>query len=344
MKRIWAILAIIVCLRPFPAEADMEVHFLDVGQGDCAIVVADGEAMIIDGGTSYNSRKVYRYIRDTLGLKEVRIMVATHQHEDHTGGLSGAMNAAPVGVLLTPVMAWADAENLNSLVRYAGRQGTVCTVPKAGEQYALGRATVTILMCWTEAWNENDMSIVLRVDYGKRSFLFTGDAEYTLEYMLVDSGQDLKADVLKVGHHGSNTSSTLEFLWAVQPEWAVISCGAINDYLHPRQETLDRLVAGKISLCRTDLQGNIIFHTDGTNMEVKTQKEALSAELFRAPELIRLTASLPESTLVGSMKSMKYHTPDCVYGQNISERNLVVFANAAEAQEAGYAACRVCRP
>ena len=344
MKRIWAILAIIVCLRPFPAEADMEVHFLDVGQGDCAIVVADGEAMIIDGGTSYNSRKVYRYIRDTLGLKEIRIMVATHPHEDHIGGLSGAMNAAPVGVLLTPVMEWTETDILNNLIRYADRQGTVCAVPMDGDQYALGQATITILMSWPEAWSENDMSIVLRVDYGERSFLFTGDAEYMLEYMMVDSGQELKADVLKVGHHGSASSSTKEFLEAVRPEYAVISCGTGNIYLHPRQETLDRLAGMDVSLYRTDLQGDVVFHTDGTDLEVRTQKEALNAELFRAPEISEVYAEMPESTLVGSMRSMKYHARDCVYGQSISERNRVVFADAEEAMEAGFAACGVCRP
>lgn len=344
MKRILAILAFFVCIRLCPAEADMEVHFLDVGQGDCAIVVADGEAMIIDGGTGYNSRKVYRYIRDTLGLEEIRIMVATHPHEDHIGGLSGAMNAAPVDLLLTPVTEWADACSLDDLIRYADRQGTVCVIPADGDQYALGQATVTVLMCWPEAWSENDMSIVLRVDYGTKSFLFTGDAEYTLEYMLVDSEQELKADVLKVGHHGSHTSSTKEFLAAVRPEYAVISCGAGNTYLHPRKETLDKLTDMNVSLYRTDLQGNIVFRTNGTDMEIRTQKEALNAELFRAPEISEVHAELPENTLVGSTKSMKYHTRDCVYGQSISERNRVVFDNARDAQEAGFAACGVCLP
>ena len=125
-----------------------------------------------------------------------------------------------------------------------------------------------VLHCWPEAWETNDMSIVLRVDYGDTSFLFTGDAEYMSEYMMLDSGWELKADVLKVGHHGSDTSSTQEFIDAVQPDYAVISCGKNNPYGHPAEEVLERLK--ECTVLRTDELGTVIMLSDGENIWIDT--------------------------------------------------------------------------
>ena len=178
MRRIAAFILVLLLL-PAIALADLEVHFLDVGQGDCAVVLCDGEAMIIDGGPYGASGKVYSYVRKTLNLRHVDYLVSTHPHVDHVYGLSSVLNAARVDLILTPVLQW-DSKSFNAMLKYAKKQDTPVTVPSEGDTLMLGNATVTILHCWPEAVKEgrtNDSSIVLRIDYGHTSFLFTGDTE-----------------------------------------------------------------------------------------------------------------------------------------------------------------------
>ena len=254
-----------------PAHAEFEIHYLDVGQGDSAIILCDGESMIIDGGPVSASSLLYSYIRNTLQLAEVNIVVATHPHDDHIGGIPAILNAAPVGVILSPVAAW-DSSTFSSVIKYANLQGCPITVPSVGDVYTIGSADVTIISCWPEAWTVNDMSIILRVDYGDTSFLFTGDAEVMAEYVSIDSGLLLKADVLKVGHHGSHSSSCLEFLKAVSPKAAVISCGADNTYGHPHMETLNNLNSVKAEVLRTDIYGTIICRSDGRIKQLRLYK------------------------------------------------------------------------
>ena len=229
MKKIIAILLLFLFL-PVSALADLQVHFLDVGQGDCTIIVCDGEAMVIDGGPRSSSNYVYGYIRRTLKLRQIEYVISTHPHLDHVYGLSSVLNAAPVDLLLTPVLEW-DSKAFSYMLKYAEKQGTPISVPQEGDTLQLGSATVTILHCWPEAieyGRTNDSSIVTRIDYGNTSFIITGDAEDWSEYMMIDSGMNLKADVLRVAHHGSNTASTMEFLKAVQPKYAVISVGKLK--------------------------------------------------------------------------------------------------------------------
>ena len=248
----------------------LQVHFLDVGQGDCAIVLCDGESMVIDGGPKSASQYVYSYIKDTLQLTHIDYIISTHPHIDHVGGLAAILNAVPVDLLLTPTKEW-DSKAFNSMKVYANMQGTVIDIPNEGDTLQLGDATVTILHCWPEAielGRTNDSSIVLRIDYGETSFLFTGDAEDWAEYMMIDSGANLKADVLKVSHHGSYTASTEEFLNAVQPEYAVISVGKNNEYNHPHDVVLNRLKELNCKILRTDNLGTIIILSDGKSNKV----------------------------------------------------------------------------
>lgn len=253
------IIAFIIALFvPSLALAEMEAHFLDVGQGDACIIVCEGEAIMIDGGPPEASDKVFAYIKD-LGLSEIKYIFASHPHADHVGGLSAALNAVPVGCIFSPVQAW-DTRAFNSMVEYANMQGTPIVIPEDGDAFTIGSAIVTVLLCWPDAWSENDLSIILRIDYYEHSFLFTGDAEYMVEYMLLDSGADLDVDVLKVAHHGSNTSCTQEFIDAVKPNVAVISVGEGNQYGHPSKSVLDRL--SNADVLRTDLQGDIVISFD----------------------------------------------------------------------------------
>ncbi len=270
MKKVWilTITAVFLVHLTCAASADLQVHYLDVGQGDCAVVQCDGETMVIDGGPKASARYVYSYIRDMLRVEYIDFVVSTHPHVDHVYGLSSVLNAAPADLVLSPVLEW-DSKAFRSMMDYAAMQGTPVEVPREGDTLRLGGAAVTVLHCWPEAigyGRTNDASIVLRIDYGTTSFLFTGDAEDWSEYMMIDAGVSLKADVLKVSHHGSYTASTMEFLKKVNPEYAVISVGKDNAYGHPHQSVLKNLKALNCKVFRTDEIGTVILESDGTSV------------------------------------------------------------------------------
>lgn len=269
MKKLLVIL-LLTLLLPVIAQADLEAHFLDVGQGDCAIVLCDGEAMVIDGGPKSASSFVYSYIRNTLNRTQIDYIISTHPHIDHVGGLAAVLNAAQVDLLLTPVLDW-DSDAFRDMIKYAEEQGTVIDIPYQYDTLKLGNATVTILLCWPEAiqyGRTNESSIILRIDYGDTSFLFTGDAEEWSEEMLLQDNAPLKADVLKVAHHGSPYSSTKEFLQTVSPKYAVISVGKVNRYGHPSEHVLNRLKEVGATILRTDQLGTIIIRSDGKSITI----------------------------------------------------------------------------
>ena len=284
MKKV-LIWLVVFLLLPLSASADLQVYFLDVGQGDSTLVVCDGESMIIDGGPLSTSDFLYSFIRNTLKLDHMDYMISTHPHEDHVGGLAAVLNAVPVDLILTPTTEW-DSKKFESMKTYAAMQGTPISIPNEGDTLHLGGATITILHCWPEARDysgTNDMSIVVRIDYGKTSFIITGDAEMYSEYMMIDSGLPLKADVLRVAHHGSYTACSQQFIDAVDPTYTVISCGEGNSYGHPHQVVLDRLTNTK--LYRTDLQGTILCVSDGTKITFSTERET-QENVFIAPATI----------------------------------------------------------
>ena len=286
MKRI-AALFLVLMLVPVCAWAELSVWFLDVGQGDCTVVVCDGESMIIDGGPAGASQYVYSFVREELGLDHLDYMVSTHPHEDHLSGLEAVLNAVPVDLILSPVTEW-NTKRFERFMKYADLQGVPVSVPAAGDTLRLGGATVTVLQCWPEAvrWRENDvndMSIVIRIDYGDTSFLVTGDTEEASEHMMIDSGLPLQADVLRVAHHGSTYSTTEEFLSAVSPAYAVISCGQDNEYFHPHGRVLNQLRKNDVWLFRTDLQGTVRCVSDGKNMKFSVDRWADKADLYTVP-------------------------------------------------------------
>lgn len=253
-----------------PDDSSFSVHYIDVGQADCALIACDGAYMLIDGGNAEDSDLVYTYLKSS-GVEHLDYMVATHAHEDHIGGLSGAAYAATVGTALSPVTE-GDTKVFKNLVKSLAQQEVELTVPSPGDTFSLGSAQVEILGPLKDYDDTNDTSIVLSVDYGKTTFLFTGDMESTAEADLVEAGVDLSATVLKVGHHGSSSSTSYRFLREVMPEYAIIPVGKRNSYGHPTEAVLSRLEDAGVTIYRTDLHGTIIARSDGTSVTFTTEK------------------------------------------------------------------------
>ncbi len=247
--------------------SSFEIHFFDVGEADAALVECDGHFMLIDGGNPGDSSFLYSYLQQHK-IDYLDYIVCSHPHVDHVGGLAGALNYSTVGVAFFPVAEY-DSRAFNSFVKYLAAQGKTITVPTAGQTISLGSATVTFIgpvdMTIAEQ-NENNASLMVRIEYGATSFLFTGDAEKEEELSVVRSGAEIKSTLLKVGHHGSYTSSSEEFLAAVNPEYAVISVGKDNGYGHPHEQVVSRLERFCNTILRTDIVGEIICYSDGYDL------------------------------------------------------------------------------
>lgn len=286
MKKILSLLLLMLlmfaagCGTVASAE-NLVVYFLDVGQADAAILQCGDEVMMIDGGESADSSLIYSYLTKTLGITHIDYMIATHPHADHIGGLSGALNACSVGVVYSPVTSY-DSKQFSSLVKYTQKQGRDLTVPEVGDSFAFGDAQVQFLSPSQKYSNTNDSSIVVRIIHGVNTFLFAGDAEWDAEHDMVASGYDLSATVLKVGHHGSDTSSSYVFLREVMPKYAVISCGKDNSYGHPTEGALSRLRDVGAQVFRTDMQGDVVFVSDGTALSFGTVKYADAQMLWKS--------------------------------------------------------------
>lgn len=250
-----------------PEKHGLEVYFLDVGEADSAVISCDGHNMIIDGGNSGDSSYIYTFLRQH-DFSRLDYIVNTHPDADHVGGLPGAMNFAAAGKVFSTVRNY-NTKQFQNFVKYVQLAGLEINVPSPGDSFDLGSAKVTVLGPYE--LNDNS-SIILRVEYGDTSFLFTGDATSGEEAEILSHSETIRSNVLKVGHHGSDTSTSKQFLVAVSPEYAVISVGGNNNYGHPTQNVLDRLKASGVRLFRTDINGIIRFTSDGSTIEFSVDK------------------------------------------------------------------------
>lgn len=262
-------------LADIPENIDCSVHFIDVGQGDCSLILSDGAAILIDAGENDKGGIVLDYLKK-LGITKLDLVIGTHPHSDHIGGLDTVIEGIPVEKVLLPRIPdeiVPTTRTYTDLLAAVADKGLKVTAAKPGDSYTFGVGKLTILGPNRTYDNLNNMSVVCRFDYGIHGFLFTGDMETAAESDVLEQWSDeLPAEVLKVGHHGSTTSTGKAFYRTVNPEYCVILVGDGNDYGHPHAKTLKTLSSNEAEVYRTDFQGSIVFSVAEDEFRISTEK------------------------------------------------------------------------
>lgn len=316
---------------------ELKVHFIDVGQGDSALVqLPSGQSVLIDAGDGGAAEKVVRYLHDQ-DITKIDHLIATHPHENHIGGMIYVLKQFPVGKVYMPKVGH-TSRAYQTFLTTIQEQGLKITEAKAGVTLDMGAGiTASFVAPNNDSYgNLNNYSAVLSLTYGATTFLFTGDAEALAESEMLLAQHDLASDVLKVGHHGCETSTTDGFLRAIFPSIAIISVGKGNDYGHPADSVLDRLESYGAKIYRTDRHGSIVVSSSGRTLSVATEKEPAGGEQ---------TQPTPEPTgmqYIGNKNSGKFHLPTC--STLPIEKNRVYFNSREEAIAAGYDPCKNCKP
>ncbi|MCT4597500.1 MAG: MBL fold metallo-hydrolase [Vallitalea sp.] len=260
----------------------LKIHFLDVGQADCILIEEPtGHNMLIDAGNNGDADFIYSYLKE-YNIKQLDYAIGTHPHEDHIGSLDMIINNFEVKNVIMPDVP-KSTQTFGEVIQAIANKELLNTIVSVGQEFSLGQSKFTILAPNSNEYDDtNDYSIVIKLQYGNNTFVFTGDAETKSEHEMVASGMDLSADLLKVGHHGSGTSTIAEFLYEVNPKYAVISVGTGNKYGHPDDIIMNRLKIHEVEVYRTDEVGTIIASSDGTNITI--DKNASVIDVNTAPE------------------------------------------------------------
>ena len=256
------------------AEEKMSVHIIDVGKADSIYINSGDKNILVDAGDIDTSNKVLEYLKKR-DVKKLDLVVVSHPHKDHIGGMRDIINEIQIERFMMPEVPddiIPTGKTYESMLLALDKNNIKVDKPICGDSFKIGDMELNILSPSKQYDKLNNNSIVIKLKYGNKSFLLTGDAEKEAENDIIRSGYDLKADVLKVGHHGSKTSSTQNFLNAVSPKYAAISVGENNKNL-PRYSVVSRIEQSNIKIFRTDINGDIVFITDGNNINVKVEKE-----------------------------------------------------------------------
>ena len=325
--------------------SDLTVHYIDVGQGDSEFIeLPNGETMLIDAGNSQNAADIISYIQNK-GYSKIDYIVATHPHADHIGGMTDILGSFTIGKMYMPKKqhntkafeGLLDVIEQNSIGLYTAKAGTSIL--------ATDDLNISILSPISDSYSDlNDYSAVVKITYKGTSFLFMGDAESVVENELLQEKSDINADVLKVGHHGSSYSSTVDFIKSVAPKYAVISCGANNQYGHPHAETLVTLNSFNINTYRTDESGTIIITSDSVKITVDKKASAIKEN---APPVVThtekpqtVTDNLNDDIIVYKTNyGKKYHNSGCQY---LSKSKIPVSLQSAKSS--GLTPCSKCSP
>mgnify|MGYP003289139279 CR=1 FL=1 len=242
-------------------EGQLVVHMIDVGQADCFLLVQDGVTALVDCGTRSTGKDAVAYLQE-LGVTNLDYVIGTHPHDDHMGGMYDVITNFEVGTVIIPDSSEGEitANWYIKLISELSTGNYTVDYPEKGDVIPLGDATMQVLSAETDVGgNTNNYSIVLKVSFGQMDMIMTGDAETEIEEMILESGADIDAEILKVGHHGSDTSSSEAFLDAVSPEYGLISCKVGNKYEHPIKSTMEELEERKVEIYRTDECGSVIM-------------------------------------------------------------------------------------
>lgn len=312
----------------------LSVHFIDVGQADSILIESEGNFMLIDAGNNADADLVTTYLNDA-GVKRLEYVIGTHPHEDHIGSLDTVIENFDVGKIFLPKISH-NTKTYEDVLTAIADKGLKVTAPKVGDSFLLGASRFTILAPNGEYQNDlNNWSIGIRLVCQDTAFVMAGDAEAEAERDICGNGQELQADVLKLGHHGSSTSSSEEFLQAVKPKYAVISCETGNDYGHPHKETLEKMERYGIQVFRTDEQGTVVAYSDGKTITWSCEP-AIKNDGAENEEI---------HDYVLNTKTKKFHLPDCRSVESIKEENREDFTGGrSELMEEGFEPCGNCRP
>lgn len=245
-----------------PDGQGLTVHFLDVQHADSILIACGGEYALVDGAYPDSGDRIAEYLREQ-GVTELELVVGTHPHGDHIGGLPKVLETFPTDTVWTSQLPYTN-DYVSNFIKAVTGSGADFVQPRPGDSFQLGEATIDVIGPLNLRYEDaNDLSLVLMVTYGKTRFLLTGDMEELAERELVEANVDLKADVLKVGHHGSNSSTSYRFLRAVAPTYGVISLAALNEYGHPHPYPLSRLMDADVTIYRTDKMYDVVAFSDG---------------------------------------------------------------------------------
>lgn len=339
------------------ALSELQVHFIDVGQGDSTLILCAGEALLIDAGDNGKGTAIQLYLQKQ-DVEALTYVIGTHPDSDHIGGLDVILTKFDCGTVILPQTA-SDTVAYRDLTGALAYRNYQITPPLAGDSYRLGDAEFTIVAPNGEYPDDNNSSVGILLVHGNNSFLFTGDAETEAEADMLRNGIDIKADVLHTGHHGSTSSSSRDFIHRVAPAYAVISCGRDNPYGHPHEQTLDTLREYGVQVFRTDEQGNIVAVSDGNSITwnrepsqtwsagTKTESDTASPADTPAPLPGSETIIPGDSavTYVLNRNTHKFHQPGCSSVPDIKESNREdTGLSREEILAAGYVPCKICSP
>lgn len=311
------------------SQSEVNIYFFDVGQADCTLFVDNDKTLLVDTGDIDTADLVLSYLKE-LNINKIDYLVLTHPHADHIGGASKIIENYDIGNILMPnkttnTNVFEDTINIIEEKKYN------IIIPHQNDIYQLDTGIFEILSDQTINWGDdlNYYSLVLKASFNDIDIIITGDADKEVEENIIKSNKNISAEILKLGHHGSYTSTSNEFLNKVNPLYAIISCGKNNSYGHPHDSTLDKL--NNINYYRTDEVGTIIFSIKDNNIEIISEKENNTEK------------DTDRQNYVLNINSKKIHKENCIYVKDISAKNKKVYIGLLEDLiKENYETCKSC--